>query len=693
MTEIRDEKIGESGVRGKFSFFHLHIGNNKMKREEIKTQASNEANNGDTKQQGTPLPISYRLARVSPVDNKGTAPAFRSNFKSWIRVVAFIIVVVFLPEQAAQAVEYDWRVLWNRPALSTFAPTYLKDPRNLNIPITVKNILKDIAGKPVKSIKISPTLTVELEKPLKITSKRIEEIFNWLQGKPCGSKALYDFLSYQGIKVEEQDIAVLVLTVDILNDIIKPEGNPKVIKNSLYALSKAAEFFGLKLYPVKLTQGLSPSNLSGSALKETVPANITPFIAHLKGDHFILVTRISGEKIYFLDEHKEEFLPIGKFSEKFTGYILTSQENIGGLTRIKDSESRLITGSGRDREHTYSTAANWKQWEKQIGTSLLINVGINLVGAVLSNTKFSWKDGSTQTTTLPTSDLGFDDWNGDVFGQGKLSDSTITSVQYNGNMATVTSVQPTLSFGENMANNLGAMGTSFMSNVIPSIGTGVRRFMVMSAVQTYINGVAMEKEWTQNHAAIVGSFWGGIAYGLSESLLSAAGPSSTLNTGTINKYNLNNMGFSSMRSSAVSLSNLGSAYAPGIINGLGNAFVSGVSQAIAMKVYLSIYDKEDPMTRSYAQIAQLATGLFLTKVGTDTFSFTKSPSATGQTVNLPAISNPQSSPSFWSSPTGTTLIGGALGAGAGYLIGGKDNGLAYAGIGALAGGGVGYMVG
>ena len=32
-------------------------------------------------------------------------PEFKSSFKSWIRVVAFIVVAVFLPEQAAQAAQ------------------------------------------------------------------------------------------------------------------------------------------------------------------------------------------------------------------------------------------------------------------------------------------------------------------------------------------------------------------------------------------------------------------------------------------------------------------------------------------------------------------------------------------------------------------------------------------------------------
>ncbi|TAM38401.1 hypothetical protein EPN54_04260, partial [bacterium] len=198
---------------------------------------------------------------------------FKSSFKAWIRVVAFIVVAVFLPEQAAQAVEYDWRVLWSKPgSLTSYSPNLIKDPRQLDIAAAVRNILKDIAGKPITAIKISSTLTINLEKPLNISKQRIEEIYNWLAGRPCGAKALYDFLVYKGVSAQEQDIAVMALTTDILSGVLKPEGNPKIIKSSLYALSRASEFFGAKLYPVKfdLTQGLSP--------KGTVP--VLPFIAH-----------------------------------------------------------------------------------------------------------------------------------------------------------------------------------------------------------------------------------------------------------------------------------------------------------------------------------------------------------------------------------------------------------------------------
>ncbi|MDD4953772.1 MAG: cysteine peptidase family C39 domain-containing protein, partial [Candidatus Omnitrophica bacterium] len=268
-------------------------------------------------------------------------PPFKSSFKAWIRVVAFLVVAVFLPEQVAQAVEYDWRVIWQKPAapLGAFAPSYLKDARQMDIPLTIKNILKDIAGKPVNAIQISPTLSIELEKPLNITTQRIEEIYNWLKGRPCGAKAFFDYLNYKGAQVVEQDVAVMALTIDILNGVVKPEGDPKIIKNSLFALSKVSEFFKNKAYPVKIG--------ADQIIAGTIPV---PFIAHFKGDHYVLVTRIDGDKVYFSDEHKEEYLPLEKFLAKFSGYALVTKlsSNNSVYTLLSDAEARTVLGAGYD---------------------------------------------------------------------------------------------------------------------------------------------------------------------------------------------------------------------------------------------------------------------------------------------------------------------------------------------------------
>src|SRR3989339_1712799 len=256
-------------------------------------------------------------------------PPFESGFKTWIRVAAFIVVTVFLPEQVSWAIDFDWRVLWPNTASAmgldksvltgssqTLAPEYVKDIYRINIPDTIKKLLLDIPSKPISTIQLSPTMSIELKEPLKMSKGRIEQIYNWLKGKPCGIKAFFDYLNMQGAKVEEQDIAVLALAVDILNDVIRPEGNPKVINTSLFALSKTSEFFNHKLVPVKL-----------STIDYRLSTNLTPFIAHFKNEHYVLVTKISAEKIYFIDQHQEEFLPFEKFQQEFSGYALVEAGN------------------------------------------------------------------------------------------------------------------------------------------------------------------------------------------------------------------------------------------------------------------------------------------------------------------------------------------------------------------------------
>ncbi|MFA5411439.1 MAG: cysteine peptidase family C39 domain-containing protein, partial [Candidatus Omnitrophota bacterium] len=266
-------------------------------------------------------------------------PAFKSGFKAWIRIVAFVVVAVFLPEQVAQAAQYDWHVIWRQPAVSSIlTPSSPNNFAAIDIPLAIKNILRDVANKPINAIKLSPNLTIQLEKPLNISDQRIEEIYNWLKGKPCGSQALFDYLNHKNAQAVEQDIAVMALTVDILNDVVRPEGNPEVIKNSLYALSKTSEYFGHKLFSAKI-----------NSLTDAT----APFIAHLKGDHYVLISKISEGKVYFVSNHKEEFLPREKFAEQFSGYALISSQ-ASSARLLSDSEAKQIMGAGKGTIHSIS---------------------------------------------------------------------------------------------------------------------------------------------------------------------------------------------------------------------------------------------------------------------------------------------------------------------------------------------------
>ena len=452
-----------------------------------------------------------------------TKPEFKSSFKAWIRVVAFIIVAVFLPEQVAQAVEYDWRVLWHKPVVGTIAPSYLKDINSIDTALAIRNILQDIANKPITAIKVSSNLTINLDKPLKMSNQKIDEIFEWLKGRPCGSQALFDYLNYTGSKATEQDIAILALTVDILNGMVKPEGNPEVIKTSLFALSKTSEFFGQKLYPVKLDLNKLDRKIDP-----------TPFIAHVDGDHYVLVTRISEDKVYYSDNHKEEFLPKEKFLKEFTGYALTSK--LAAAVEISASQAKAILGSGRNPGR-YSNNVNWSKWSKNMST-MIVNLAVGMVSSSLSG----------GIKNLPS----------------------------------------------NLVNNFG-------SNLL----SGVKAMTINYAVQSYVSGLGAKNNWSSGRTALVGSFLGGFAAGVSTSMSSA----NKAYTGEATKVaqNLNvNSGYYTSNPLPASPSNI-------LLGGL----ITGVSQATATRVYLSLYKADNPRTNATATIGSLATSLLMMQAGKD----------------------------------------------------------------------------
>ncbi|MBU1125347.1 MAG: hypothetical protein KKC84_04925, partial [Candidatus Omnitrophica bacterium] len=306
--------------------------------------------------------------RVELTDNREVQEAqmmpqpqapFKSSFKSWVRVVAFLILVVFTPQQIAQAAEFDWRVIWRQPfaqplnLLPNQIPPQLQNLANPNIALAVKNILTQITQQPVTSIKISPTLTISLDKPLKLSKQRIEEIYNWLKERPCGAKALFEYLSFQSVVVSEQDLAVIALTSDIVNGIIKPEGNSEVVKNSLYALSQATQFYGLTLVPVQLDIKSIPLDSANS---------LTPFIGHFKDDHYMLVTKVSENSVYMVNDHQEEVVSLEKFENDATGYALLPETADSRTYRIlNDNEAKAVLGAKTNRRRHVYVGAIFKQ--------------------------------------------------------------------------------------------------------------------------------------------------------------------------------------------------------------------------------------------------------------------------------------------------------------------------------------------
>ena len=176
-------------------------------------------------------------------------PGFKSKFKTWMKVISVVILLTFCPEQIAWAIQYDSGVLSQKP---TFALSQQSLASGTEIADSVRKTLLQLSKKPYQEIRLSDNLSITLDKPLDISRDRIEEIHDWLRGRPCGTKALWDFLNYKGIYVRDGDIAALALTIDILNDLVEPEGDPEVIETSFYSLQQAAQYFGIDLYPIKL---------------------------------------------------------------------------------------------------------------------------------------------------------------------------------------------------------------------------------------------------------------------------------------------------------------------------------------------------------------------------------------------------------------------------------------------------------
>ncbi|MCM8801124.1 MAG: hypothetical protein NC912_03815, partial [Candidatus Omnitrophica bacterium] len=231
---------------------------------------------------------------------------FKSSFKAWIRVVAFIVLVVFLPEQVVLPIEYNPAIFWKHPVPPNTQYSLLNtkiDPAVFNKAVarSVYRFLKPLINKPASQIQLKPGLTIETSN-LQLTTSHLKLLYEWLkkpetETAPCSVYVLYNLLKEKGIQVRVEELSTLLILIDTLvGNIDAKLTSNSYFYNSLYALQKTAEYFGLKLYPVKIDSNALMQHAQG----------ITPFIAHLFSEtttpkaqpttqkgHFVLVTKIT----------------------------------------------------------------------------------------------------------------------------------------------------------------------------------------------------------------------------------------------------------------------------------------------------------------------------------------------------------------------------------------------------------------
>ena len=131
-------------------------------------------------------------------------PLFKSRFKSWIKTVAFVVVLFFVPEQISWAFNYDPAVLWRDKAPTYFNPQTASPDEisSAQIAASLEHLLKQLADKPASRIELKlqndRSLVIDSAKP--VTSERIQTIGRWLRDPSihplnCGVYALKDFLA------------------------------------------------------------------------------------------------------------------------------------------------------------------------------------------------------------------------------------------------------------------------------------------------------------------------------------------------------------------------------------------------------------------------------------------------------------------------------------------------------------------
>ena len=154
-------------------------------------------------------------------------------------------------------------------------------------------------------------------------------VVNWLRGLGdyiinCATRALYGLFNLLGIDSSEQEIATSTILFDILFNNIPLEGD--LLYTSAQALVEAAAENGLILYPQITT------------MSELAKID-WPFIAHVGGDHFVLVTEIKDGYVFLVESNEQEYqVPLDEFLTQWQGFII-SPVKIEAAVQLDATES------------------------------------------------------------------------------------------------------------------------------------------------------------------------------------------------------------------------------------------------------------------------------------------------------------------------------------------------------------------
>ncbi len=169
---------------------------------------------------------------------------------------------------------------------------------------------------------------------INLTSSDAQKILTWLNSRSLhfGQSAflsLESLLDQKGITYDRQDLAKKCILVDVLSGVITPLDDGDLVI-SVFALNKVASLYGT---------GLTAANVSYDDLLSLYVSQPTArTIAHINGDHFVVITAVTKDNVTYIDPGKG----VDKQNESVTVSKMDFMKTFKGNVTLDNSKAQAI---------------------------------------------------------------------------------------------------------------------------------------------------------------------------------------------------------------------------------------------------------------------------------------------------------------------------------------------------------------
>jgi len=128
----------------------------------------------------------------------------------------------------------------------------------------------------------------------------------------CAIKAMQMMLTKAGIKVGVEELAVDTILLDLLDGNLTPK-TTAILYSTFSTIEKVTKDKGLDLKTMYIT-------------KSQLENITTPVIAHVGGDHAVIVTGVYKDEVYVIESDGKLYnVPIGEFLQQWSGFVLAAR--------------------------------------------------------------------------------------------------------------------------------------------------------------------------------------------------------------------------------------------------------------------------------------------------------------------------------------------------------------------------------